>query len=60
MKPVVGSNGERTGEYVPSGKTGFWVAEAYEKDSEIDDSRTEIIGSIGLGTLNHLSCSLQI
>ena len=60
MKPVVSSNGERTGEYVPSGKTGFWVAEAYEEDSEIDDSWTEVIGSIGLGTLNHPSCSLQI
>ena len=60
MKPVVGSNGERTGEYVPSGKSGFWVAEAYETASEIGDCRTEVIGSVGLGTLNfHPICSLH-
>jgi len=45
VKPVVGENGEKTGEYVPSGSSGFWVAEVYEKGSEM----TEIIGSIGLG-----------
>ncbi|KAF8801903.1 acyl-CoA N-acyltransferase [Phlegmacium glaucopus] len=50
MKPVVIHNGERTGEYVPSGTSGFWVAEAYasEKDLEVGDSETEIIGSVGL------------
>ena len=54
MKPIVGQNGERTGEYVTSGPSGFWVAETYElKGSEIDDSRTKIIGSVGLlGILN--------
>ena len=60
MKPVVGNNGKETGEYVPGGKSGFWVAEAYEKCSEIGDSGTEIIGSVGLGVLNYPICSLQI
>ena len=60
MKPVVDYNGERTGEYVTSGKSGFWVAEAYEKNSEIGDCRTEVIGTVGLGMLNfHPICSLH-
>ena len=53
MKPVVNHNGEETGGYVPSGASGFWVAEAYEKGSEIDDSesKAKVIGSIGIGVV---------
>ena len=49
MDPVVNHNGEKTGEYAPSGSSGFWVAEAYEKGSEIDESKTRIVGSVGIG-----------
>ena len=52
MKPIVSDRGEKTGEYVPSGKSGFWVAEAYEEGSEVGDFRAEIIGSVGLGMFN--------
>lgn len=61
MKPVINPDDERAGEYAPSGISGFWVAEAYElKGSEIDDSRTKIVGSLGLlqiGIFNHHSIS---
>ena len=52
MDPVVDHNGEKTGEYAPSGSSGFWVAEVYEKGSEINESRTKIIGFVGIGILN--------
>jgi hypothetical protein len=58
MKPVDNHNGESTGEYAPSGTSGFWVAEAYEEGSEIGDSRAEIIGSVGLSMLQSLNLSV--
>ena len=52
MTEAVNDKGEKTGEYVPSGKSGFWVAEAYEEGSEVGHFKAEIIGSVGLGMLN--------
>ena len=50
MDPV--DNGEKTEEYAPSGSSGFCVAEAYQKGSEINKSRTKIVGFVGIGILN--------
>ena len=56
MKPIISDRGRKTGEYVPSGKSGFWVAEAYEESSDIDDPRTEVIGCVGLCMLRCPGC----